>query len=273
MTTEQTQISAVGNPTLANQLVAEALSEQEVAAPAPVAKVQLPPDTQVELPGGLIDPFEGTITTAEVRELTGADEEAISKISDTGKALLAILDRATVKIGDKPASKDALESLLAGDREMILLAIRKVTFGSEVKLELNCPFCGEEQLFEIDLDQDVEIKKLENDEIRFEVDCKVGKVSVTLPNGATQKALVTSSDKTSAELDTILLKSCVSSINGMPIYSLDQIKNLGIKDRRELLSEISKRNPGPQLDEIKKECKSCGQGVPLPLTLADLFRQ
>jgi hypothetical protein len=272
MTTEQTQISAAANPALANKLVEEALSEQEVSAPAPAVKVQLPPDTQVELPGGLFDPFDGTITTAEVRELTGADEEAISKINDSGKALLSILERATVKIGDKPADKDTLESLLAGDREMILLAIRKVTFGSDVTLELNCPHCGQAQLFEIDLDKDVEIKKLDGDETRFEVNCKVGKVMLSLPNGNTQKTLVSSSDKTSAELDTIILKGCISSINGMPILNTQEIRNLSIKDRRELLNEISKRNPGPQLSEIKKDCTACGQEVPLPLTLADLFR-
>lgn len=272
MTTEQIQISAAGNPALANKLVAEALSEQEVSAPAPVVKVQLPPDTQVDLPGGLFDPFEGAIMTAEVRELTGADEEAISKINDAGKALLAILERATVKIGDKPADKDTLEALLAGDREMILLAIRKITFGSEVKLELNCPHCGQYQLFEIDLNEDVEVKKLDGDETRFEVNCNIGKVILSLPNGNTQKALVSSNDKTSAELDTVILKGCISSINDMPILNIQQIRNLSIKDRRELLTEISNRNPGPQLSEIKKECMSCGQEVPLPLTLADLFR-
>ena len=272
MTTEHTQISAADNPALANKLVAEALSEQAVEVAAPVAKIQLPPDTQVELPGGLFDPFEGAITTAEVRELTGADEEAISKINDQGKALLAILERATVKIGDKPADKETLDSLLAGDREMILLAIRKVTFGTDVVLELNCPFCNQDQVFNIDLDTDVEIKKLEGEELRFEVDCKVGKVVVTLPSGSTQKALVSSNDKTSAELDTVVLKSCISSINDMPVLNVQQIRDLSIKDRRELLSKISERNPGPQLSEIKKECMSCGQGVPLPLTLADLFR-
>ena len=272
MTTEQTQISAAANPALANKLVEEALSEQEVAAPALAAKVQLPPDTQVELPGGLFDPFEGAITTAEVRELTGADEEAVSKINDSGKALLAILERATVKIGDKPADKDTLESLLAGDREMILLAIRKVTFGTEVNLELNCPYCGQSQIFAIDLDKDVEVKKLEGEETRFEVDCKIGKVVLSLPNGVTQKALVSSNDKTSAELDTVILKSCISSINGMPILNIQQVRNLSIKDRRELLTKLTERNPGPQLSEVKKECTSCGQEVPLPLTLADLFR-
>lgn len=274
MSTE-TVINSHTNPDLANKLVKQAteLSDQEVMAKAVKPPVALPPDTDVVLPGGLLDPFNGMIYTAEVRELTGFDEEAISKIPDAAKSLLAILERATVKIGEEKASKDLIDSLLAGDREMLLLAIRKATFGNEVKLGPGlCPHCEEEQIFHIDLSKDVPIKRLEGD-IEFTVDCKVGKVLVTLPKGSTQKAIVESTNRTSAELDTIMLKNCVISINGQDVINPDVVKNLGMLDRRTILKEIADRNPGPQLGELKKECQSCGQEVPLPLSLADLFRE
>ena len=105
-------ISASNNPALANKLVSEALSETEVAGPAPKAEIPLPPETQVELPGGLLDPFDGLVNTAEIRELTGADEEVIARIGDPGKSLLSILERATVKIGDKSADKETLDEML-----------------------------------------------------------------------------------------------------------------------------------------------------------------
>lgn len=266
-------ISAANNPALANKLVSEALSEQEVAAPAPKAEIPLPPDTQVELPGGLLDPFEGITNTAEIRELTGADEELIAKIGDPGKALLTILERATVKIGDKKADKESLDALLAGDREAILLAIRIATFGSEVKVGPVCPKCGEDQTFDIDLKDDVEMKSLKEDDRTFTLNCKVGKVVVNLPTGGAQKALVNATNKNAAELDTILLKSCIDSINGNPVVNIQQIRDLGLKDRRDIIKEITDRNPGPQLSEIKKTCKACDSEVSLPLTLADLFRE
>ena len=267
------KVTAAQDPSLATKLAADVLNSvnQEVEEVSET-DVQLPPDTTVELPGGLLDPEFGAITSAEVRELNGADEEAIAKTTDMGKGLLAILERAVVKIGDNKPSRSDLDSLLAGDREMLLLAIRKVTFGSKIKLGPGaCPHCGEDQIFDIDLDKDVEIKKIENDERTFTLDCKVGKVTVSLPDGGTQKELVNSNNKTAAELDTILLKSCISTINGLPIMSVQQVRELGINDRREILNAISERNPGPQLSEIKKNCKSCNEEVPLPLTLADLF--
>jgi hypothetical protein len=273
-----TTINAAENPALANKLLEEVnnLVTQEVVGSIPEVVLPSLPETEVKLPAGFIDPFEGVIhTTAEVRELTGADEEAIVKISDPGKALLAILERATVSIGGQPATKDMLGILLAGDREALLLAIRKATFGAELEVSTVCDKCPELQTFKIDLDADVETKELSDpiNDRRFTVDLKAGLAKVNLPSGDVQTKLINATDKNSAELDTLLLTSCVVEIADQPILSATRIRNLGINDRRTLLEEIAKRNPGPQLSEIKKACKNCGQEVSLPLTLAELFRQ
>jgi hypothetical protein len=165
--------------------------------------------------------------------------------------------------------------LLAGDREALLLAIRKATFGSEVELSTVCDRCPELQTFKIDLDSDVETKELDDpiNDRRFTVDLKAGLAKVNLPTGDVQTKIINATDKNSAELDTLLLASCVSEIADQPVLDSSRIRNLGINDRRTLLEEIAKRNPGPQLSEIKKACKNCGQEVSLPLTLAELFRQ
>jgi len=268
----ETVISAADNPALANKLAEEAIVEKEAQSKAP-APVVLPSDGEVKLPGGLHTPFDGFINTAVVRELNGADEEAIARITDPGKSLLAILDRAVVSIGDKPADKDTLDMLLAGDREALLLAIRKVTFGNETTLGPGlCPNCQHEQTFTINLENDIEVKELEDNDRIFELKCKVGVVQATLPNGSVQKLLVNSTNKNSAELDTVLLNGCIVSINGLPPTSIQAIKDLSIKDRRDILKAISDRNPGPQLGALTKPCQSCGSEVPLPLTLAELFQ-
>jgi len=273
-----TIINAAENPQLANQLLEDVnkLVSQEVAGSIPEVVIPSLPDTTVTLAAGLIDPFAGTVsTTAEVRELNGADEEAIAKLSDPGKALLAILERATVSIGEEPATKQLLGSLLAGDREALLLAIRKATFGSEVEVSTVCDKCPELQTFKIDLDKDVEVKKLDDPirDRRFTVELKAGLAKVNLPTGDVQTQIINATDKNSAELDTMLLAACVTEIGDQPVLNANRIRTLGITDRRLLLDEIAKRNPGPQLSEIKKACGTCGQEVYLPLTLAELFRQ
>ena len=272
-----TKVNAASNPELANKLAQEAMSfEVQEAVGAPMAiKIPSLPETSVELPAGYYEGFDGVLeTVAEVRELNGSDEEAIVKITDTGKALLAILDRATVSVGGKPATKDIMDNLLSGDREMLLLAIRKATFGNDISIETVCSKCPELQTFVVDLTKDVKVKTLSDrigDRV-FYVDLKAGRAKVFLPSGDTQAKLINSVDKNSAELDTLLLTNCVVELNDMPIMNPNQVRNLSIKDRRTILDEIAKRNPGPQLGEIKKVCGSCGQEVELSLTLADLFR-
>jgi hypothetical protein len=269
-----TKVNAALNPDLANQLAQEAMTvevQESVGAP-PAITIPSLPETSVELPAGYYEGFDGVLdTVAEVRELNGADEEAIAKITDPGKALLAILERATVSVGGKPVTKEVLNNLLAGDREMLILAIRKATFGSEVTVEAIC--CDGMENIIIDLNKDVPIKTLDDriSDRMFYMDIKPGRIKVFLPTGDTQAKIINSADKNSAELDTLLLTNCVVELNDMPIMSPNTIRNFGIKDRRSILDEIAKRNPGPQLSEIKKVA-SCGQEVNLPLTLADLFR-
>lgn len=274
---EQT-LSAATNPALANQIAKQVMEEQQtvVGAPGePLTPVPQPPDTSIELAAGLLEPFTGELTmSAEVRELNGNDEEALARITDAGKTLLAILQRGTVSIGDKKAS-EVLDDLLAGDRELLLVEIRKATFGKEVKLEGSCPSCGApDQTFSVDLESDLPIKRLEDpvNDRRFLLECNAGVVTVDLPTGRTQAKLLQNAGKTLPELDSILLKDCVTSINGLPVMGVDQVKALGIGDRRKITDEIAKRAPGPQLSEIKKQCSACEQEVAIPLTIADLFR-
>jgi hypothetical protein len=273
-----TTINASESPQLANKLLQDVNNfvNQEVMGSIPEVVIPSLPDTTVTLTAGFLDPLEGTVAmTAEVRELTGADEEAIAKLSDPGKALLAILERATVSVGNEPATKQILGSLLAGDREALLLAIRKATFGSEIEVNTVCDKCPELQIFKIDLNKDVEVKTLEDPikDRRFTVELKAGLAKVNLPTGDVQTQIINATDKNSAELDTMLLASCVTEIGDQPVLSPNRIRSLGITDRRLLLDEIASRNPGPQLSEIKKACGTCGQEVYLPLTLAELFRQ
>ena len=275
MTTQT--LNAAENPALANKIAQEITKVQveETVGSVPTITIPSLPDTNIELPGGFYDPLDDQlVTTAEVRELTGADEEAIVKITEPGKALMTILEKATVSLGGKPADKETLSMLLAGDREALLPAIRRVTFGNEVELEAVCSRCPELQTFVVDLEKDVEMKTLEDriNDRRFILKLKIGQVKVALPTGDTQNKLVNASNKNTAELDTLLLSNCVLEINDVPVLGQAQIRNLGIKDRRTILEEIAKRNPGPLLSEVKKACKTCGQEVELPLTLADLFR-
>jgi hypothetical protein len=233
-----------------------------------------PSDSTVQLPAGYIMPNGELVKTAEVKELNGADEEAISKAGSIAKSINILLQRGLVKLGDKEVTKEDLDSLLSGDRDAILLGIRKATFGSSLKLNIRCVSCSQEQVADVDLDEDVPVKSLVDpiaDRV-WETPTKKGVVKLSLPNGITQKRLMDNIDKTSAEVNTMLLAGCLLSIDGAPSIGAQTALSLGMADRTTIIDQIIERNPGPRLGEVKKVCKACGENIPLPLSLLDLFR-
>lgn len=265
-------IHASSNPGLVNDLAKKATAEQTIKAQP--AEITAPSDTLVYLPGGFITADGEVIKTAEVRELTGKDEEAIAKNPVMGRAILTILSRAVVSIGTTRVTEDILDKLLAGDRDALLIGIYKATFGPTAKIESYCDGCMEYKTVEIDLNKDI-VTKVLADPIAgrvFTVKGKTNEFTVTLPAGALQKEILLGTDKTNAELTTLLLENTVQEINGQPVFNKSQIQNLGVLDRRELGAELSRRAFGPQLDNITVSCPDCNGEVEVPINFGTLFR-
>ena len=248
-------------------------AQQAMEEPEKVITSRAPSDTTVDLPGGYISQDGTVVKTAEVRELNGSDEEAISKAGSKAKALGVLLQRGLVKVGTEDATKEMLDSLLSGDRDAILIGIRKVTFGDELKAMVHCYSCNEDQETVVTLSEDVPVRSLDDLKGRsWVIDTKRGPVAIGLPNGLVQKKLMDNADKTAAEINTLLLSGCVISVNGTPSMGAHTVLSLGMTDRASIVDEIIENNPGPRLGEVKKACKACGEDMSLPLSLLDLFQ-
>jgi len=254
-------ISAAVNPALANQMLNKALTETPKER---TPEIVSPSDTTVELPGGYINAAGEVIRTAEVRELTGKDEE--------GKAILAILQLGTVKIGNEPATDKILDDLLVGDRDAILLGIIKATFGNTAKLPIFSD--GEQKFVEVDLNTDIKTKVLADpiNERMFTVKGKSVEYTVKLPNGVVQREMINNADKTSAELSTLVLENTLVRIGENPVYSKAQVQALSVIDRRTIIEEINKRAPGPQFEDIVVTDPDTGSEVTVPINLGTLFQ-
>jgi hypothetical protein len=264
-------ISAAANPAMANNLINQAMAEKPVQKEVNIIP---PSDTTVRLPGGYITDAGELTTIAEVRELNGTDEEAISKANNIGKAVLTILSRGTVKVGEEKATEQILDQMLSGDRDTLLLAIFKATFGKNAELNTVCTGCGELKTVQIDIDEDIKIKVLTdpvNDRV-FTVQGKKNVFTVQLPTGKAQKEMILNADKTPAELNTLMLENTVLKIDDSPVLSKLQVQNLSIVDRRKISEAINKRLIGPQFDDIKVTCPDCESEVIVPVNFGTLFR-
>jgi hypothetical protein len=274
-------INPLDNPGVANAAIAALTRDTPVAKP----EISLPAGGQFRLPGGFVPGYDYSAVRydAEVRELLGTDEEAITKARNggLGKFLSTLISSGTVSVGDNKATPTLLSELLLGDRDMLLLEIRRATYGEEITWErFSCPHCGEEFTLDITLDE-IPVRRLEDPSARvYEVPLrKGGKARVRLPRVSDQDALLAIAERTTAsEQNTLLLSRCVISIidtdgteNAMA-GNIDLARSLGIVDRKAILDSFDNRQPGPQYNDIKFTHDSCGKEVPLFVSAGDLFQ-
>ena len=271
--------NAAEDPLGANAAVAAILEDQAATAP----DIGFPPDEYVTLPGGLRKGSD-VIRHAIVRELTGADEEALAKSSQAANPfhfVNTLLERGTVRIGDEDEkeTKKFLRELLIGDRDALILGIRRATYGNEIELkDWICPACGDMSDLAVTL-HDIPTNEIEIPEDTFEVPLrKGGKAVVRLAIGEDQLTVYENLKLSQPERDTMLLSRCVLSISGkdggsraMAGFS-SLARDLSIPDRKAILTQLVDRQPGPRFSEIKHTHGACGNEVALLIGVGDLFR-
>src|SRR5215510_12105177 len=96
-----------------------------------------PEAAAVDLPGGVPQESGPPVTTVELRPLTGWEEEWLAHHSGTPAALVvsALLDACIV------APEPLSARLLAGDRDYLILQLRRLTLGGHIQAVLDCASC------------------------------------------------------------------------------------------------------------------------------------
>lgn len=275
-------VSSDQNPEEAARLAQDILDEaNEEKGPKTIEVpfIEPPPDTVVRLPGGGLMDSDGTLhDEAVVKELTGSDEEALSKAEVTktlGRYIQVLVRRGTESIGAYQHPDDKLlGELLIGDREALILAIRRATYGDELKLTVVCPSCTSAVDVTYDLATEIPITEME-DKYKRDIGVKLrdGRHALfRIPTCADQDALYATQNKTMSEMNSVLMSRCLISIDGQPVQGRNAVLALGIRDRKKIVAALNGAQPGPKYNEIDIECPSCGAESPLQVRLLDLFR-
>lgn len=268
-------------PVSAEKTDINALTKKILTSMNPAPIIDDLPDTSVILPAGAV--IKGEVKkNAEVRELTGEHEERLAKARATGngaKFLTTLLQCGVVSIGDQPVTSEMLDGLLQGDLDALILGIRRATFGDKFELfEIACDTCGEKNDIEMDL-KDIPMSILDNSAERtFLVDLRKGrKAKVQFPTGAVQQDIF-KKEISIPEMNSITLAHCVLSFieaDGAerPCNGLNDVKKLGLQDRKSLQKFIYEEQPGPRYDKVIAACPSCEGEVPVPMGVGVLFRE
>lgn len=246
-----------------------------------------PPDGSVTLIAGHVTDDGQRYTSAEVRELRGRDEEAIERALATGdiaRYIDAIVRAGTVRVGEVTDERElakALDKLWIGDRDLLVLQIRRATYGDTQQLHVKCPYCNDQFDVIYSYSDDVPLKGVEIDGLSdrsqrlFDVECpSQSVVEIRAVDGAAQKKVYTGENlkKTDAELNSLLLRELVVSIDNNPVRGMGPILDLSSRDRQHLLKWLQKAQPGPQYEDVTQECPECLKSFPLVMTIREMFR-
>ena len=226
---------------------------------------------------------EGNVhKTVVMREITGYDEETISKPeirNSLGKTITTLLANTVLSIGTITAKdygskkwENLIKSLPLGDRDKMMLELRKLTNGDEIELDFKCPHrgCKSKIKHYVEIDHDIEVKELEvdpnaipftlpkgikNDEGQV---CKEG--VIRLPNGEDQEIIDTQARKNLGNANTQLLARLIESIDGIDDINLSLVRGMSTRDRDYLLRLLADSAYGPKF-EITFSCPSCGEDI------------
>lgn len=274
---EFTFISAGDDPLAAAAALKEAgLGDDGVTEEYPV--IEVPAPSSDTIPGGLV--YEGQVyRKAIVRELNGQDEELLARALAAGDFIRyqqVTLECGVEEVGPVKATPEVLNSLLVGDRDALIFAIRIATFGKTVELDVTCQHCGVESKISVDLADEIPMLPLKfpaeqpHQEVVFRNGS--GSALVRLATGADQHYVSGLENVTQAEVNTELMTRCVKSIDGVPVNGKADVLRLGMGPRNDIINWMTDNQPGPDYDAVKHTCTICGKETPLGLTTGDLFR-
>jgi hypothetical protein len=170
---------------------------------------------------------------AYVRPLTGEDQDFLTE--ECGGLLPAqwiteVLTRCVTRLGpNEPVTREAIRSLTVGDREALLLHLRRLTWGDRVRCLLTCPSPECTEKLEVDVDvADLLLppygETIQEHELTVRQEDGVSTVvRFRLPTGADQEAAAAVARTNVDAAADLLLRRCVrsaTSSDGNPVDKL-----------------------------------------------------
>ncbi len=217
------------------------------------------------LPGGYLDDDGNLHQQVTLSPLSGTEEKLIAQRGRILPAALVttLLSHCIRRIGTiDNVSQDNVRQLLVGDRQFLLLKLREITFGKEIRMVINCswPDCGKR----IDIDfssENIPVTRSKRTQRFYEIALseQAGSAMVTfrLPNGEDQEQLTPLVEKNEPLAQNRLLARCIQSVGSISLPEVKDIETLSPMAKTEIEQEMDRLAPKISLtmEAVCPECK------------------
>src|SRR5262245_10305330 len=213
------------------------------------------------LPGGLVLDDGRRLGRAELRPLTGREEEWVTQHANTPSAKMTtrILSSCFVCLENVPVDPDIIGKLLVGDRDFLILQLRRITLGDRFAAVFSCPACNSAMDVEF-LAQDILVEPRPQDATTYiwHLNDQRPPIHFRLPNGVDQEAVA---DLSADEAVEVLLARCVIDDGGTPLTA---------EERAAVIAEMDRLAPQINL-ELELNCPECGHSFTTPFDCTAFF--
>jgi hypothetical protein len=227
------------------------------------------PEGRFSLPGGWLigeRPAEcRRYHTAVLRPLTGYEEEWLARHHDVPNAIRTtrLLDACVLSLDDEEPPRDMARRMLVGDRDYLVLQLRRLTLGDRVLAVVDCPACGSQM--DIDFDAaaiPIEGGTLDTHTHEIELPAQAGHptrvVRFRLPSGDDQEAVLGLDVETAADK---LLERCL--LSGTPVL-------LALEQKACVITAMEERASRVEL-ELELSCPECTHAFVMPFDTTAFF--
>jgi hypothetical protein len=226
---------------------------------------------EISLPGGL-PVGEQWCRSAWLRPVTGHEEEFLmqaGRLLPPAMRVTHLITRCLRRLGPlEPVEADVVRCLSVGDREALLLQLRRLTLGERISCLLSCPDCGKKmdldlQVNELLLPPYPDVKRLHQNQISDRENSY--NIIFRLPNGEDQEAAVGLAAKSLDSAAELILRRCIQQMtaaDGEEIVALPPVV------LRELPEKMAELDPQAEL-LLDLTCPECEAGFVVPFDAGD----
>jgi len=220
---------------------------------------EFPGEASFELPGGLVPGQGRLLTKAVLRPLSGREEEWLADMSNAPSAtrVTRLLSSCLVSLSGEPITTGLVRKLLVGDRDYLMLQLRRLTLGDEVNAVLNCPACSAPMDVSFRVSE-TPVAWRSQKAAWHEMAWSDRVIRFRLPTGGDQEELLGIDPQDAAEM---LLDRCLLDDGGLTLSS---------EERGAVVDEMERR--APQVDvELDLICPECSHSFVAPFDATAFF--